>query len=89
MLILLTSCHRVAGNKIHFEMVSASIQDNKLEIQTYWGLMSIDKDSKKYNAKNRYDNFIQNNKDKKILFLELGVGFSTPVWIKYPFILSK
>lgn len=48
MLIMLTSCHRVTGNEIHFEMVSASIQDNKLEIQTYWGLMSIDKDSKKY-----------------------------------------
>lgn len=39
-----------------------------------------------HNAKHRYDEFILKNKDKKILFLELGVGFSTPVWIKYPFI---
>lgn len=48
LIFFLISCHRVTGNKIHFEMVSASIQDNKLEIQTDWGLMSIDKDSKKY-----------------------------------------
>lgn len=39
-----------------------------------------------HQAKKRYDNFIQENKNKKILFLELGVGFSTPIWIKYPFI---
>lgn len=39
-----------------------------------------------HNAKKRYDNFIKQYKNKKIVFLELGVGFSTPVWIKYPFI---
>ena len=38
------------------------------------------------NANNRYREFILANKDKKILFLELGVGFNTPVIIKYPFI---
>lgn len=36
-------------------------------------------------AQNRYINFIKNNKNKKILYLEIGVGYSTPVWIKYPF----
>lgn len=36
-------------------------------------------------AKNRYVSFINEYKNKKILYLELGVGFSTPVWIKYPF----
>lgn len=39
-----------------------------------------------HKAKKRYDQFVKENKDKKILLLELGVGFSTPVWIKYPFI---
>ena len=38
-----------------------------------------------YKAKRRYEAFIQENKNKKIVFLELGVGYSTPVWIKYPF----
>ena len=35
-------------------------------------------------AANRYDDFID-TRDGKILFLELGVGFNTPVIIKYPF----
>ncbi len=34
---------------------------------------------------NLYDNFINESKDKKILFLELGVGFNTPGIIRYPF----
>lgn len=36
-------------------------------------------------ADKRYEKFLSDNKDKKILFLELGVGFNTPVIIKYPF----
>lgn len=38
-----------------------------------------------HKAKNRYIDLITKNKDKKILYLELGVGYSTPIWIKYPF----
>lgn len=33
----------------------------------------------------RYLNFLKENDGKKVLFLELGVGFNTPVIIKYPF----
>lgn len=33
----------------------------------------------------RYKNFLAQNKEKKILFLELGVGSNTPGIIKYPF----
>ena len=36
-------------------------------------------------ASNRYSKFIEDNKNKKILFLELGVGYNTPAIIKYPF----
>lgn len=32
-----------------------------------------------------YENFINDNKNKKILFLELGVGYNIPGIIKYPF----
>ena len=32
-----------------------------------------------------YVDFINENKDKKLLFMELGVGMNTPVIIKYPF----
>lgn len=33
----------------------------------------------------RYEDFLFHNKNRKILFLELGVGFNTPSIIKYPF----
>ncbi len=33
-----------------------------------------------------YTNFLNENKNKKIIFLELGVGYNTPAIIKYPFI---
>lgn len=32
-----------------------------------------------------YENFIENNENKKIVFLELGVGYNTPGIIRYPF----
>lgn len=38
-----------------------------------------------YEAANRYDDFICRHENLHILFLELGVGFNTPVIIKYPF----
>lgn len=36
-------------------------------------------------AYQRYEGFLRNHLTKKILFLELGVGFNTPIIIKYPF----
>ncbi|MDE7168488.1 MAG: Sir2 silent information regulator family NAD-dependent deacetylase [Clostridia bacterium] len=38
-----------------------------------------------YAAYERYENFIRQNKNKRVLYLELGVGGNTPVIIKYPF----
>lgn len=38
-----------------------------------------------HEACRRYEKFINDNKDKKILFIELGVGYNTPGIIKYPF----
>ena len=38
-----------------------------------------------HKAAERYDDFLQNHKGRHILFLELGVGYNTPVIIKYPF----
>lgn len=37
-----------------------------------------------HKAAERYENFLRTRKGK-ILFLELGVGYNTPVIIKYPF----
>lgn len=36
-------------------------------------------------ATKRYEQFLKENKEKKVLFLELGVGYNTPGIIKYPF----
>ena len=36
-------------------------------------------------AAERYENFLRTREGQKILFLELGVGYNTPVIIKYPF----
>ncbi|MBD5151516.1 MAG: Sir2 silent information regulator family NAD-dependent deacetylase [Oscillibacter sp.] len=38
-----------------------------------------------HKAAERYENFLRARKDQRILFLELGVGYNTPVIIKYPF----
>ena len=38
-----------------------------------------------HRAAERYENFLRTRNGQKILFLELGVGYNTPVIIKYPF----
>ena len=38
-----------------------------------------------HEAAERYENFLRTRKERRILFLELGVGYNTPVIIKYPF----
>lgn len=38
-----------------------------------------------YDACNRYNKFLEENIDKNIVFIELGVGMNTPSIIKYPF----
>ena len=38
-----------------------------------------------YKARKRYTDFIRRHKDLNILYLEIGVGYNTPVIIKYPF----
>ena len=36
-------------------------------------------------AADRYAGFLEQNKDKKVVLLELGVGFNTPIIIRFPF----
>lgn len=38
-----------------------------------------------HRASERYENFLRTREGGKFLFLELGVGYNTPVIIKYPF----
>ena len=38
-----------------------------------------------HKASKRYSEFLRRHRNMKVLFLELGVGYNTPVIIKYPF----
>lgn len=38
-----------------------------------------------HEAADRYAEFLDKNKDKKVVLLELGVGFNTPIIIRFPF----
>ena len=38
-----------------------------------------------HTAAGRYSEFLRRHEQQKVLFLELGVGYNTPVIIKYPF----
>ena len=46
---------------------------------------SFVEDESWYKVSEAYYNFLEENKNKHILFLELGVGANTPMIIKYPF----
>ena len=36
-------------------------------------------------AQERYFDFVEGVREKRTVLLELGVGWNTPVWIRYPF----
>lgn len=38
-----------------------------------------------HEAADRYAGFLEQHKDKKVVLLELGVGFNTPIIIRFPF----
>jgi NAD-dependent SIR2 family protein deacetylase len=42
-------------------------------------------DSHFHEQKERYEKFLQKNREKKVLYLEIGVGHTTPQYIKHPF----
>ena len=47
--------------------------------------MTFVEDEGWHRAAERYEDFLRTHAGQKILFLELGVGYNTPVIIKYPF----
>lgn len=42
-------------------------------------------DEEWHEAADRYADFLEQNKDKNVVLLELGVGFNTPIIIRFPF----
>ena len=92
-------CRETFGNKdIIFEMLKQQkdmkIPTELLPVCPHCGkpltmnLRSDDKfveDEGWHRAAERYESFLRTHANEKILFLELGVGYNTPVIIKYPF----
>nr|WP_318088170.1 hypothetical protein [Mesomycoplasma ovipneumoniae] len=56
-----------------------------LEINKRISFKGMVEDQNFDNQKANYNNFIEQNKDKNLVFLEIGVGFTTPQLIKLPF----
>ena len=48
-------------------------------------LLTFVEDEGWHRAAERYSEFLRRHEGQRILFLELGVGYNTPVIIKYPF----
>lgn len=46
---------------------------------------SFVEDNNWHQLHNTYENFINSNIDKKLVLIELGVGFNTPGIIRFPF----
>ncbi|MDZ7293547.1 SIR2 family NAD-dependent protein deacylase [Mycoplasmopsis pulmonis] len=59
--------------------------DSFLEINKRIAYKGMVEDQKFENQKAKYEAFVEKAKDKKTLFLELGVGYTTPQFIKIPF----
>nr|WP_308699304.1 deacetylase SIR2 [Mycoplasma sp. 'Moose RK'] len=59
--------------------------DAFLEINKRISFKGMVEDAEFHRQKQRYEEFIAKNKEKKLLLLEIGVGFTTPQLIKIPF----
>lgn len=71
--------------KILSELVPiCSICGEKMEVNLRKDAYFV-QDDNWYKQNKAYNNFIDNIKDKKVVLLELGVGFNTPIIIRFPF----
>lgn len=82
---ILKMCHSIRNNKIETRLIPhCPICGKEMSVNLRCDDTFVE-DEGWNNAKKGYLKFIEENKDKKVLFLELGVGMNTPVIIKYPF----
>lgn len=94
------ACHKkLYGNEAQVRAMMALQQDCRIPTQLVprcpvcGGYMEVNlrcdgffvEDEAWNRAARRYEEFLVRNQEKRVLFLELGVGFNTPGIIKYPF----
>ena len=77
--------NREISMQIPTSMIPKCPDDNSDVTTNFRADDSFVEDEGWYKASEAYYNFIKANENKRILFLELGVGANTPVIIKYPF----
>lgn len=82
---ILNMVHHIVDHKIPTSLIPRCPKCNSIMIPNLRCDETFVEDEGWHLAKERYLSFIKKNKDKKILFLELGVGLNTPGIIKYPF----
>ena len=74
----------IEGTKVSSELIPTCPkcgQDMEPWVRSYTFL-----EGRRYRSElNKYNRYLLKNKDKKVLFLELGVGTMTPMFIKEPF----
>ena len=71
--------------KINHELVpKCPVCGKKMEINIRKDAFFVEDDNW-YQLNNAYEKFIRDNKDKKLILIELGVGFNTPGIIRFPF----
>ena len=77
-------CTHIEGTKIPTSMIpKCPVCGGHMEA---WVRSFVFLEGTKYrNEKNKYNEFLLKNRNKKVLFLELGVGMMTPMFIKEPF----
>ena len=83
--MFIVPANRKISMRIPANLIPTCLDDNSDVAMNLRADDSFVEDEGWYKASEMYYNFLEENKNKRILFLELGVGANTPVIVKYPF----
>lgn len=84
--LLLEMAKSQKNMKVDFKLLPRCPEcDAFLEINKRIAFKGMVEDKNFHIQKKKYNDFIEKNKEKNIIFLEIGVGFTTPQLIKFPF----
>ncbi|AGJ91023.1 hypothetical protein [Mycoplasma putrefaciens] len=72
--------------KVDLDLIPRCVKCNEfLEVNKRLKHKGMVENQRFFDEKQAYEQFIKQNKDKKLVFLEIGVGYATPTLIKQPF----
>lgn len=83
--VILEMIHQQTNRRIPTKLIPYCPHCGEAMIMNLRADTSFVEDQGWHEALHRYQMFLNQYKDKKIVFLELGVGYNTPGIIKYPF----